>query len=268
MNVQRLHQHVESHLQYIRPAIDHVFLKTIHRVEQDPSTAINTKTFVSHLNKGIRHLGVRVTVRPTDEFPFDSNFYPPLNAWCYEPKKGKTARIQVIICTHTHHEPHRLRLTIQAWRYFQFRFLKTITHELVHRAQYAMGRRYDNAFIFRPQAAARMDKYMWTEQKYLGDMDEVEAYARDVVEEWYYMNPTTPLSLKSIKDDFRHNQTLPAIQRYHGPFLGDEDHLCVRRLFRKINDWNKVLNPLAATLPESPSYTRRPPKRILHEMQR
>jgi hypothetical protein len=259
MNLRILNQSLTRNLDDLRPRVESVFRPIISSVARRPH-AVNVATFLASMKAALAGTKVRVVKEVTTKFgapkDTDGQYYPALGGFCFEPNPGRTARIEIIVCIHPH--TNRLPLSVESWEYFQYRFLKCLTHELVHRAQFENGRKQDNALIFRPHASANVDKGMQAEQRYLGDMDEVEAYAHDCVEEWYYIYPQTPLHLRGIKREFRNKGgRLPAIQYYYGTFLGDESHPSVQRFFRKIKAWDEIIRPLSFELPDPPAYVQR-----------
>lgn len=263
MNLRILNQSITRNLEDIRPRVDKVFSDIIARVAITQQS-VNITSFLKTLNTALSGNKIRVVKEVTEQFgaPQDTfgRYYPAVGGYCYEPNPNKVARIQIVMCVHP--STNRLPLSVEAWKYFQYRFLKCLTHELVHRAQFENGRKHGNGLIFRPHASANLDKRTLTEQAYLGDMDEVEAYAHDCVEEWYYMNPSLPLTMREIKREFREKGgKLPAIQYYHQTFLGDESHPSVQRFFRKIKAWDQIIRPLSFELPDPPAYVQRRPSR-------
>lgn len=259
MNVQLLEQSVTDHFTMIRPRIDRVFVPIITRVTAT-AHAINIAPFVRALNKELAGTKVRIVTEITTRFgsPESSGhlYYPPIGGYCFEPSSEKfqhSARIKIILCIHP--STHRLSLPGTAWEYFRFRLLKTIAHELVHRAQFAQGRKYGNNLVFRPDAAAAVNPRLMKDQEYLGDIDEVEAYSRDCVEEWHYIKLGEPLTVRGVKREFRNKGgSIPALQYYYEIYEGNENHRSVQRLFRKIKAWNEIVTPLSCELPTPPSY--------------
>ena len=259
MNLQILNQSLVRNTYEINPIVSAIFDKVIARIDKN-GRSVNVKTFINTLNTALKGTRVRVTREVTKRFGSahenKGQYYPALGGYCYEPIPNKPARIKIILCIHP--STNRLELPKESWEYFKYRFLKCISHELVHRAQFENGRRGDNVLIFRPHSLPGLPKSTVQTQTYLGDMDEVEAYAHDCVEEWYYLNPRTPLTLRSIKEEFRnHGGRLPAIQYYHETFLGDEYHPSVQRFFRKIKAWDEIIHPVSFELPSPPAYVQK-----------
>lgn len=257
MKLPVLEQHITAQFDTIRPAVESVFTQTILRAQRT-GRAINARSFVNRLNKALEETRIRV-VLGVDKFSSltddNTKYYPPISGYCYEPDKGQLARIQLIITMQKHNT--RLSSDPDVWAYFRFRFLKTTLHELVHRAQYANGRVVTNNLVFRPHSLADIDKDRLETQLYLCEMDEIEAHARDTVEEWYYRYPDQPLTSHTMRENFRTGPTLPGLKYYSDTFLGDEQHPTIQRLFRKIKQWNLVVKPLVYTLPPAPAYVRK-----------
>lgn len=258
MNLHVLEQSVTENFNIMRPRIDRIFTATIDtalRTQRD----VNIHSFIKRLNATLKDTRVRVYSEVTAAFD-DPNksahqYYPAVGGFCYEPgvRNKQSAKIEIIFALYP--GVGRLSLSHESWEYFRYRFLKTLKHELVHRAQFSQGRTYGSNLIFRPHVAANLDKTILKQQQYLGDIDEVEAYARDCVEEWHYLHPDIPLTHRQIKREFLDfGGKLPSLQYYYETYRGDSDHPSVRRFFRKIKLWNDIVHPLAHTLPRAPIY--------------
>lgn len=254
MNVQLLQQSVTEHFTMIRPKIDNVFVPIIKRAHTS-SRAVNITPFIRALNTQLFGTKIRVVSEITTRFESpespDNVYYPAIGGYCFEPtslKQKNWAKIKIVLCIHP--SEHRFNMSVASWEFFRYRLLKTIMHELVHRAQFSRGRRFGNNLVFRPDAAASVNPRLVKDQVYLGDIDEVEAYSRDCVEEWHYLHSSLPLTLRDIKQEFRNKGgTIPSLQYYYEVYEGNEQHLSVQRLFRKIKAWNDVVVPLATSLP-------------------
>lgn len=257
MNIRSLHQSVTQSFDQIRPGVESVFEATLAKIDRR-GRAVNIKSFTNRLNDKLKPFAIRVTTEVNDSFgnPQENGgkYYPAIGGFCFEPPSAaKIARINIVLCVHS--DTNRLSIPLDSWHYFKFRVMKVINHELVHRAQYQSGRKRNNSLIFRPQVSASMDTHIYNEQRYLGDIDEIEAYARDCVEEWNYLQPETPLTMSSLKGQFRlPHSVLPSIEYYQDVFKHDESHPSVRRFFRKVIEWNKLIEPLSTTLPSRPMY--------------
>ena len=171
MNLQVLQKSITTNFDDIRPRADRVFTKTINRVVAT-GHSVQTLTFVKQLNHAFLGTGVRVSIKNNKKFGDDNQYYPALGGYCGEPKTT-TTRAHIGITIFVHPTISNLTLSRESWEYFQFRFIKTIQHELVHRAQFSNGRKLGNALIFRPYANPKTEKRIYRNQLYLGDIDEV-----------------------------------------------------------------------------------------------
>lgn len=253
MDVSALQQSVAEQLAIIRPVIDHVFTKVRTKAN------INVSTLVERLNVGLRQTstrnGLRFHMKIGNEAGHPSErggwYYPAIGGYCLEPRTpGKQAQIRVVFWVHPHAK--RIKLTRDMWNHLHFRCLKTVGHELVHRAQYAKGRTQETGYIFSPHPHA--DRVTAKDQAYLGDLDEIEAFSREAVEEWYYLYDT-PLTHRAIRDQFSRDSRISTMRFYYDTFNGDMTHPTIRRFFRKIRRWNAAIStPIAHTLPTAPAH--------------
>ncbi len=183
-----------------------------------------------------------------------TSLYPAIGGYCYRPTGELPARIQLVLCVH----PSSRRFTFDAerWGYFRFKLYRTLIHELIHRAQYALRPPTNDALIFRPTVERDDDKDTHHEQQYLGDIDEVEAYARNCVEDWAYLFPDVPLTARALRTDFLGLRSVSANKYYYDAYRGDIRHPAVRRYFQKVRAWKAVVTPFAHMLPPCPSFVR------------
>jgi hypothetical protein len=238
MNVTHLQHFVVEQFREIQPSVSAIFSSAKRRAET--GKRINIQPFVSQLRTILKPHRIAVMVDPQKETRIartSMQWYPPLGGVCYEATLPKVARIQVIVGIHQ--SSNRLELNMDGWNLFEFRFLGVISHELVHRAQFAAGRK-GASLIFRPHLHAQMDKYQLLEQQYLGSIDEVEAYAHDCVEEWLYLLPTQKLTMRGLKHEFLGERRLPSLTYYADVFHRDSKHPAIQRLFRKILAWYEI----------------------------
>lgn len=256
MNLRVLHTDVVNQLDVVRPLISGVFDHTMSRVTHW-QRGVNVSSFVRRLNEALRGTNIKVSTETQDTIdpsgPGRTTGYPAVGGYCYEPhSQHKLARIRLIVCTHS--TTNRFEMPQDGWNFFHYRFLKTTAHELVHRAQYTHGRKRTNALVFRPHTTAQADRFLFKEQTYMGDIDEVEAYARDCVEEWTYRLPDLPMTPRRVEREFAGDRRIPALSYYHTAYSGDATHPSVRRFFRKVREWQSLLVPLSSSLPPCPTF--------------
>lgn len=255
MDIKRLHAHVEQEFSVLRGPMDVVFDTMRERVAQ--GLQVSGRNLARKLDRIGRRRNVRIVAKKTKTMRTSAIgmfYYPDMTAFCYKPSSNVVRpHIEILMWYHPSH--FRLQTKRMAWDYLQYRFYKILQHELVHRAQFVLaGSRNDN-MIFRPQQD--ISDFSKECQQYLGEMDEIEAYARDTVEEWYYINPTTPLSYEALVEDFMTHHRLATIHYYYVVFKGDVNHLAIKRYFTKVMAWNELVIPMAQTHKPAPAYLRR-----------
>ena len=260
MNLNKLHAHAFLTFEAVRVPLDAIFNKAI---QSDKAT--NITTLVQQFNSAMKQWRIKVkyTEQETTLPSKEGHFYPYMIGICDDPAHPESLA-RIIITLNVHPKVRRLSLISEAWGNFQYRFYQTILHELVHRAQFKHGYRRNSTLTFRhsDDADTRHSKLTETkalrkEQRYLGEIDEVEAYARDLVEDFYYFWPDSPLSIRKLKKLFKEqDDRLYTIRYYSAAYNGDLKHPAVVRLFRKVKQWNKLITPLAGSLMSCPTYVR------------
>lgn len=241
MEIAQLHRYVTIQFSEIRTIIDSTFASVVYRASR--GSAINMTPLIRKLNDKLRPFAIRVVAdvddRVTVTLPERKRWYPPIGAYCYQPTKPSSmARIRVTIGLHR--SGFRLRLTPDIWYDIQHRLGLVIQHELVHRAQYAMHPD-KKVLSFRPHAEPTEDRYRYLEQQYFGDLSEIEAYARDCVEEWYYHTPHLSLTPDTLLEQFATSTENSALMHYRYVFGRKTEHPAVTRLFVKILQWAAVM---------------------------
>ena len=249
MNLQKIHGFIEN---IIGPIQDKINLVVDQLIEKSKVRAINTATIAKSLNQYLNYHGIKVLHQASKDVKKDTK---KLIAFCYEPNSSEiSAKIEIIICYQRNQ--NRMVMSVAEWEHFRYRLHEIVLHELVHRAQFAIGNCRQTTLMFRPSTDAHNDPLVLAEQQYLGDIDEIEAYARDCVEFWKYTTPDKPLTLKELKKEFCYETSNSSIQYYYDAYSGDISHPAVARFFRKVIQWNKILTPLANSLHKCPSNLR------------
>lgn len=248
MNILHLHSFVTQQFNAIYPVLDEVFRDAKSRASRGRKT--NVIPLVARMRRLLKPYRITVNTELQQEVPtaqvIGPQRYPQIGGFCYQPRPDQLGKIQLVLCIHK--SSRRLEFTPEGWELFRRRFYKTLLHELVHRAQFAHGRK-GTTLIFRPHSHASTDKYQWLEQQYLCDFDEVEAYARGCVEEWHEHLPGTRITLRNLTEEFLHQRRIFGLTFYHDVFVGDIEHLAVQRLFRKILAWAPLVTPLTQCIP-------------------
>ena len=210
MNLQRLHTCVNENFHLIKDKIDLILDQTI---ERSKVRSINSTRLVSAFNKALKPNHIKVFTQIDDEA---ENDHPLMGAFCYEPDSpGKTAKIEITIFTAS----KRFEFSPENWEFFRYRFFEVLLHEFVHRAQYSIGRGHQTSLRFRvspdpDESDDKKTKALIQEQRYIGEIDEIEAYARDCVEYWHYTKQGMPLTIRSLKKEFAYETTIHSLQYY------------------------------------------------------
>lgn len=259
MDVTRLHAHVTQEFALLRVPLDEAFDTIRQRILK--SRSITMTTVAQRLTDAVGRHGVKVKVTVTKEADGAGQFYyPTMTAQCFSPTKRRGVRIEMLLWQHP--TAPRFLMSRGGVDYFQYRFYKMLQHELVHKAQFLLAADARESFlVFKP--SAKSDEWLHDQQAYLCEIDEVEAYARDAVEEWYYIHPDRPLTPAALLEEYRHTRRVCSIGYYAMVFQADETHPAVLRFFNKTLHWNAVMTPMAHSLPRAPEIVLRPRKRPL-----
>ncbi len=256
LDIKRLHAHVEQEFSALRGPMDAVFDTMRDRVAR--GLQVSGRHLAYQLDRVCRRRNVRFFAKQTlrvESSLAGMFYYPDLTAFCYEPATPHTRpKIEVLMWYHPQH--FRLPTKRMAWDYLQYRLYKIVHHELVHRAQFVIaGETRECTMTFEPHRY--VSDFSKECQQYLGEMDEIEAYARDTVEEWYYINPTTPLTMRALMKEFVKTHRLATVHYYYLVFKGDINHLAVKRYLTKVMAWNVVMTPMSHTHKPAPTYLRK-----------
>jgi hypothetical protein len=139
---------------------------------------------------------------------------------------------------------------------------RILSHELIHRHQFLHRVHADTDVVAasRVFATTADEKPLITDQKYHGEYDEIEAYAHDVVQEFYQRWPgavnMSPYRLRSLvqqqfmlADDRELKTRFRSLWFYRSVFYGDATHPAVKTLFNKVYGWAAYGQPLGNYLP-------------------
>ncbi len=153
-------------------------------------------------------------------------------------RKGQNADIR--IRWHVHPLARRWVVTPTSWRHRRFYFWSFLMHELVHRHQDAARRKNTTSLVFKPAAE---EKNLRAEQTYLGDFDEVEAYAHDIALEMVVWFPAMRYreAFQHMKT-FHHRRITATYPGYAGVFGETPTHPAMRALRRKIHVWYRIMD--------------------------
>lgn len=143
-------------------------------------------------------------------------------------KKNKTS-IELIFKYHP--EAETIRMTNYAWKKLSVLFADTILHEIVHMRQFR-ARNFKEIPGYKSAAASARERQ---EQEYLGDRDEMGAFAFNVACETIDRFGYEPQTIKRYLDgnsSKRHKNS--AWHNYMNAFDWNHNHLIIKRMKRKI----------------------------------
>ena len=162
--------------------------------------------------------------------------------WC--PTRLKTRprrRIDIHIEWHVHPRGHSYGVHTSDWQCRHFYFWSYVMHELAHRHQnnHRSGDACSQKFI----PTANDDDELWDLQKYLGDFDEVEAYAHDIALEMVVWFPTLGYraAFAQVKK-FRHNLVNGSYPLFAIAFVKAPKHPAMLLLGKKIQEWYRIMD--------------------------
>jgi hypothetical protein len=205
----------------------------------DPKRWYNVGNLQKRLNAGLKSYAIRIVVEDDSNVNVnDPVHFCLMGGWCFE------NRIDI----HIGVDPTTRRIWFDDNRLRQFtnRMLRSVTHELVHRFQ--MEHRadgWDHTMVY--ASDSNVSRIKQKDQEYFGNYNEIEAYAHDIVQEFWHRWPgasnLSPYRLHSlVKRQFIANdENLGYHSRslwfYHNAFHGDINHPAIVTLLRKVHSW-------------------------------
>lgn len=247
MRLDALHRRVVMDARVLQDAVSPLLSADIPH-DYDGRT-FNISTLIKRLNTLTEPFGVfnriqndKKTTRGTIEMSAE---------WFSEREKIRDPRTDADIYVEWYVHPcgHRVKLSATQWKEMVYRFWFYITHEMVHRHQNvhrAGGTaiepehpNYNRARKFR----ARSEKQdIADEQKYLGDYDEIEAFAQGAAFEMLVWYPK--LGFRDVVNKVSTNTTplgMPTYQWYLSFFKDTPHHPAITIFKRKVTVWYKMM---------------------------
>jgi len=150
-------------------------------------------------------------------------------------------RVDIHLEWHVHPRGRRCGVQTEDWQRRHFYFWSYLMHELAHRHQNNHRSEDVDTQKFIPTAGD--DDDLWDLQMYLGDFDEVEAYAHDIALEMVVWFPTLGYraALAQIKK-FRHNLVNGTYPLFALAFVKAPKHPAMVLLFKKIQEWYRIMD--------------------------
>ena len=254
MNVVNIGTFLRSEFEPIRHAAEPVFRRLRRRNENGRRLRVTTITSTLAAALKDARIDVKAMTLPSADAAFSN--YPSMGGWTYcRSERNSIPRIEIELAFEA--DCKQVLWSPIQWQHLQFRFYATIQHELVHRYQFLKRYRGPNNVEMMPMVYKPCEfvhKKQAKDQRYLGEYDEIEAYALDIVNEWWYYIGTT-FTMQDLKRNFKSNADFrtPSMNYYSCVFNCDDQHLAIRTLFRKIKEWNAIVVPLAGSLPSCPT---------------
>lgn len=156
------------------------------------------------------------------------------------PHNGSDADIHVHWMMHP--RGRRAVMTQDTWTMFRFGYWSYVLHELVHRHQNYYRKDQSSPRVYRP-ISDKAD--IREEQQYLGDFDEIEAYAFDAALEMFARYPSD-----SWDENFAATKALPASTHtpttyaiYKKTFAEAPHHPVITTFERKMHTWYAIMLP-------------------------
>lgn len=230
MKLKVLHRRVLNNAERVQTVLEPVLPAKLPKRYLDRQT--NLSSFISRINTAAKPLDICVDRIVNEDAPEDGFMFTGL--WLPEdelPHKKRYADVRIE--WHTHPTMRRVKFTPLSWQRMRFGFWSYLLHELVHRQQ-NIDQPERSTRVFRPISAVRS---LREEQEYLGDFNEIEAYAHDAALEMVLLSPRA-----SFLSAFGKMQKQPldrntAYNVYSQIFAAVPDHKAVQVFETKMYEW-------------------------------
>lgn len=238
MQLLTLHKKITGDALSMRKGVESVLTPMSQQRYRGPSMYI--APFLSRLNE------VTIPFKVNNELIEDIGVEPAgleLTAQ-WSPTRLKTRprrRVDIHIEWHVHPRGRSCGVQTEDWQRRHFYFWSYLMHELAHRHQNNHRSEDVHAQRFIPTAAD--DEDLWDLQMYLGDFDEVEAYAHDIALEMVVWFPTLgyQAAFAQVKK-FRHNLIDGSYPIFAVAFDKTPKHPAMVLLRKKIQGWYRIMD--------------------------
>jgi len=238
MRVDTLHRRIANDVRVMHDAVDEVL--PAEMPAQYHGRSVNMRTLLGNLNEVTEPFNIHNVLR------FDTNTKPGRvqnSAWWYPedmlPKYGSTADIHV----HWHVYPgiYKIGFTQALWNRKRLYFWLFAMHELIHRHQNA-NRELRDIQDSRKYRAVSTDRETRKNQKYLGDYDEIEAFAFQAAAEMRVWWPTLSLQ-DAVSETLKREGSIadPTYPFYIRTFDDAPNHPALAAFSRKLRVWHDVI---------------------------
>ena len=237
MQLLTLHKKITDDALSMRKAVESVLTPMSQQRYRGPSMYI--APFLSRLNE------VTTPFKVNNELVDDTTLDPTglqLTAqwWPTRLKARPRRRIDIHIEWHVHPRGHSYGVHTSDWQCRHFYFWSYVMHELAHRHQNNHRSVDVLSQKFIPTAD---DEDLWDLQKYLGDFDEVEAYAHDIALEMVVWFPTLGYRAAFAQmKKFQHELINASYPLFAIAFDETPKHPAMLLLRKKIQGWYRIMD--------------------------
>lgn len=238
MRLDALHRRVIMDARVIQQKVDEVFPRKLPATLRGRKT--NIQAFLNRLNSVTEPFGVKNIIVNDPQLPVNVN---KMTAYWINEKElpHEQSMADIRLEWHVHPQSHRIQWTARSWAQRRFFFWTFLMHELCHRHQniYRENADHHESRTFRSDAT---HEDIRSDQEYLGDYDEIEAYAHDVAFEMIiqfpelsYLEALAAVAGQTDVDD-------PSSYAFFVKAFETSPHHPALRIFKKkIRQWYRVI---------------------------
>ena len=238
MQLLTLHKKITDDALSMRKAVENVLTPMSQQRYRGPSMYL--APFLSRLNEVT--IPFKVHNELVEDITVDSTGLQLTAQW--SPAWLQTRprrRIDIHIEWHVHPRGRCCGVHASDWQRRHFYFWAYLMHELAHRHQnnHRSGDACSQKFI----PTANDDDELWDLQKYLGDFDEVEAYAHDIALEMVVWFPTLGYRAAFAEmKKFHHKLINASYPLFAVAFDKTPKHPAMLLLLKKIRGWYRIMD--------------------------
>lgn len=238
MRLDALHRRVIMDARVIQEKVNTVFPRKLPSELRGRKT--NIQTFLNRLNAATEPYGVKNIIVDDPRLPKHVN---KMTAYWIDERELPYEQSMADIRLEWHMNPHshRVQWSQRTWAQRRFFFWAFLMHELCHRHQNVYRENTDR-HESRTYRADSTHEDIRKDQEYLGDYDEIEAYAHDVAFEMLIQFPELSfleaLSAVSVQTDADDPSSYAFFMK---AFETSPQHPALRIFRKKIRQWYRIL---------------------------
>lgn len=244
MRVDALHRRLMTDVKQLHDAIARIFPVELPAAYEN--RAVNLQAFLNRLNTRTAAFGIFNRIKHDAE---QEKGTVVNSAWWYDksvlPVFGSSADVHIL--WHVHPDAHRVTWGKAGWKRRRFYYWQFIMHELIHRYQDVLRKKYHgpkaNALQYAATSRAHQEREV---QVYLGDYDEVETYAFMTALEIFSWWPFMTVNEACVcAHQYTGRHVTPTFNYYTVCF--DKHAPAVKTFKRKIRAWLSLMKEHHAT---------------------